>query len=94
MVETCSAVIALGLWLTYMGLWERYARTRPTAADPSVGRVYSLNEHGVIVYLTSAEQHRLHILAWAAAISFLIAVLIGVFIKKSWRRSKPWEARA
>jgi len=85
-VETVAALVALGLFLTYMGLWEQYAHTKPDAANLSSGRIYPLNEHGLIVYLTSAEQNRLHMLAWMAGFCFLIAVLIGIFIKKSWGR--------
>ena len=93
-VETASAIIALGVFLAYMGLGEQFTHTRPTVANPSAGRIYALNNHGFVVYLTSAEQHRLHTLAWMAFLFFLIAVLIGVFIKKTWRKPKPWEIRS
>src|SRR5450631_306964 len=88
-VEAASAVVALILFLAYIGLWEQYAHTRPTMADSSLGRIYSLNEHGLVVYLNSSEQHRLHILIWTAGLSFLIAILVGVFKKKTSFRDKP-----
>ncbi len=93
-IETVSAVSALGVFLYYMFLGEQFTHTRPREANPSTGRIYPLNNHGYVVYLTNSEQHRLHILVWTAAFSFLIAVLIGVFIKKSSRRPKPWETRS
>ena len=92
-IETVSAGSAVGVFLYYMGLDEQFMHTRPTVANPSTGRIYSLNNHGFVVYLTSAEQKRLHILALMAAFFFLIAVLIGVFIETSWRNPKPWETR-
>lgn len=85
-LEVVSAVLALGLFLIHMSLWEQYAHSRPTVPDPAVGRIYALNEHGVVVYLNSAEKYRLDLFIWAAGGCFLLAILIGVFLRKSWRR--------
>ena len=90
-LEVVSAVSALGVFLYDMLIGEQFTRTRPTEADPSAGRIHPWNNHGYVVYLTRDEQHRFYILACVAILLFLIGVFIGVFIKKSWRRSKPWE---
>jgi hypothetical protein len=92
-LETVSAVSALGFFLYYMYLGEQLTHTSPTEANPSTGRIFPLNNHDYVVYLTSSQKHHLHVLVWAAGFLFLLAVFIGVFIKKSWRRRKPWEAQ-
>jgi hypothetical protein len=66
-------------------LWYQYADTEPKQPRPSVGKVYALDTHGNIVYITHVEQMRLHVLAGAAAVSFVIGVFMAVPIKRSWR---------
>ena len=44
------------LWLLSLALYDRYTATRPRAADPVVGRIYALNNHGAVVYLNRAEE--------------------------------------
>jgi len=75
-----SLVIALAdLWL-----WNRYAATFPSLADATAGRVYPLNTHGHIVFLTTAEHTRLYALIFSSVTLFLVAVLIDM-IKKPFR---------
>lgn len=50
---------------------ELFVFTRPRAAMPSSGRVYPLNVHGTVVYLTYVE----HLIT--GQINFVIAVLSG-----------------
>jgi len=57
----------LNLYLPY-----EYAATRPRVSVPSEGRVIALNNHGTVVYLTSAED----MLLFA---SMLGSVFSGVF---------------
>jgi hypothetical protein len=54
--------IAIGLGLTALTLFGAaiyitllYANTRPTSPRPELGRIYSLNTHGTVVYLTHVE---------------------------------------
>jgi len=84
-LEIIAGVGALIVWFTSMFLWMYYDHTRPTVADPSTGRIYPLNSHGSIVYLTQPEQFWLYSLIWVAGICFVIAVCIDVF-KKPFRR--------
>lgn len=56
---------------SHVYLWLQYAHTRPRFVQPDHGRVYALNTHGLIVYLTKDEQFRLDLLQWIS-ITFLL----------------------
>lgn len=66
--------------LSHLYLWYQYAHTRPKLAQPDQGRVYALNTHGLIVYLTKEEQFRLDLLMWTAITLGVCFVSINVFI--------------
>ncbi len=61
-------VAMLGLVCAVSYLWYDYAYTWPRVPQPDQGRVYALNTHGLIVYLTKEEQLRLSLLEGAAVI--------------------------
>ena len=65
--------------LSHVYLWLQYAHTRPKFAQPDQGRVYALNTHGLIVYLTKDEQFRLDLLQWTAIAFLLCFFAIIVF---------------
>jgi hypothetical protein len=96
MMRTCEylfAVMALGSFFTYMGFWEVYAHNRPTIASESIGRIYPLNNHGVVVYLTASEKLHMDAFLWAAVPLFLIAVLIDVYMRRSDKMSRKNATR-
>ena len=67
--------LLLGLMTIY--LWYLYADTRPKVSNPSEGRVYSLNTHGNVVYLTLAESARLYGLLIIGGLCMTTGILIG-----------------
>ena len=93
-IQSSAGVVGLVLWFALLTMWDGYAHTRPTVPDSRAGRIYALSEHGVTVYLTNPERFRLFLLAGISIFSVLIVVLIGVSLKKDWRRPKPWETRS
>jgi hypothetical protein len=69
-------ILSLLIWCASFYLWYQYAFTRPTVAQPSIGRIYGLNTHGSVVYLTSAERLRLFGLQAIAAALMIVALLV------------------
>ena len=62
-----------------------YGRTRPHAYDQIAGRVYPLNVHGTVVFLTKAED-RLEF--WTFAGGLLIAVGGGALFERYYPRQR------
>src|ERR1700691_3511973 len=83
-LEVVAATVGLGLALASWGLWMHYAYTRPRALDTSMGRVYSLNTHGLVVYLNGNEQFLLYYLMVLGGLLFVGAVIIDM-TKKPFR---------
>jgi hypothetical protein len=78
-----SGTAMLVAWLSHAYLWDQYLNTRPRFVQADQGRVYALNNHGIIVYLTKEEQFRLSLLAGAAAISgFCVALSVAFAVGK------------
>jgi hypothetical protein len=74
-VKLLRAAIVLALvvsFFAYVGLWEYYDHTRPTAAEPAHGRIHPLNTHGSIVYLTLEESDYLRDLGWLTCILLVV----------------------
>ena len=67
-----SAVL---IWFGCFYLSVRYDWTRPTLADDLSGRIYSLSNHGHVVYLTMTERG-LFALAFAALVCFVSGYLL------------------
>jgi hypothetical protein len=76
------APMALAVWLGFIYLFLQYDATRPTVRQPEQGRVYTLNNHGHVVYLTGHEQENLDHLEWLAFVLFAIAFLIGFSLRE------------
>src|SRR5438132_1492508 len=70
LVVTCS--------LYYV--WYDYAYTRPRVPRPDQGRIYALNTHGLVVYLTKEEQFRLYLLEGTSIILVVSFALIAVLV--------------
>ncbi len=72
-----SVIACFGLitWFALAGLWEHYSYTKPTVRNPALGRVYSLANHGTVVYLNRQELQLLHVvegLAFVGIVTFLV----------------------
>jgi hypothetical protein len=75
MIGRGMAVLALGVWIFHFYVWYRYVDTRPARPDPSQGRVYVLNNHGIYRYLTKQEDN---LLTETTVIAFGLAVCSGL----------------
>jgi hypothetical protein len=73
-------------WLGFIGLSLYYADTRPTQQLPDQGRLYSLDSHGKVVYLTLHELRLWHHFGEAAVILIACAAVLGFAAKRRQRR--------
>ena len=73
---------ALLMWGLFCYLTNHYDSTLPTVADRESGRIYSLNSHGHIVYLTVSEEFRMFFLVSAAVLCFLAGFLIDIRLRR------------
>jgi hypothetical protein len=62
--------LGFGVYLNY-----HYAYTRPEKPQPEIGRIYPLNVHGTIVYLTKHEDLQIKWLFRSMMIFFVMAFL-------------------
>ena len=46
---------SLAIWIGAIALWFQYNASRPDQPRPELGRIYELNTHGHIVYITFKE---------------------------------------
>jgi hypothetical protein len=84
---TGAAMAALGLFAFLAGvvLFTQFSSTRPREPRPNEGRVYQLNNHGTISYLTRDEHllvETLHYLSFSRG--FGLALLIYTKGKSVW----------
>jgi hypothetical protein len=68
--------LCLGFW-TYLNY--HYAYTLPGQPEPSIGRIYPLNVHGTIVYLTKREYSEINYLSWGMTVFIIIGILYTFF---------------
>jgi hypothetical protein len=72
------AIIFIVVVFTCLGatmyLRDGYLRTRPEKAQPELGRVCPMNEHGQIVYLTREEDSQLSWLFYFAVLFIVITM--------------------
>lgn len=82
-------VAALLLIFANVGLWYKYAQTRPISPDASVGRTHALNTHGRIVYLTLAEQLKLLGLQ-SSAVLCVAASMVAYLVNHNTTERSPY----
>jgi hypothetical protein len=79
-----------------------YFRNLPRDPQPELGRIYPLNNHGVLLYMTEREelqQNRSFILSGVLfAVGFLIDCIFDVSERRAWERFRrmhrpPWNHR-
>jgi len=81
LVISLSTGLTALLWLTWWILETYFAYTYPRTPQPASGRMFPINVHGTIVYLTHTE----YLLAgppmfYAAFYSFLLLGLLLAFL--------------
>ena len=80
---------ALALWFGHIALFLQYTGTRPKAPRPESGQIYSINNHGTVVYLNYSETMYLRLLAGSAVAIFIGGVVLDRFAAKSIRPTIP-----
>ena len=92
-LEIGAVVVAAVLWFTYSFLRTHYDSTRPRIPDPGAGRIYRLNTHGSIVYLTRGEEFLLNVLLLTSGVCFVAAVCVDI-LRSPWRQGSDQRARS
>ena len=73
-------MIGVAVWFATVPFERHLIATRPGVPNPDTGQTYSLNSHGSIVYLTSAESLQFHAIK---VIGFFLLVL-GMSLYAYW----------
>jgi hypothetical protein len=93
-VSVFLGFLALAVWLFHLYVWYRFDGSRPSQPDRLSGRIYALNTHGHIVFLSRDENRELAGLTIAAVSLFGVAVVIdGLFGDGCASPKKSWEKR-
>jgi len=74
----------------HVGLTYRYSRALSRNVEPKLGRVYALNNHGTVVYMTSAEWWILWGLFDGA---IFLGAVGGILSKDNDKRVQPPQTR-
>ena len=75
-VKLAAGIVALIFWFSSFFVWMRYAGRPNSTPDPLTGRVYELNTHGFVVYITSVEHHFLYGLIAGGVVFAVLTVII------------------
>lgn len=68
-------VLALGFWFSSFFVWKYFDAHGLRTPDPPSGKIYPLDTHGSVVYLTSHEHYFLYGFIFAGIVFFLISVV-------------------
>ncbi len=79
-------ILALCCWFSSFAVWKYFDSHEPTVAEPKSGRIFPLNTHGSVVYLTSGEHGLLYGLIYAGIVFFLLTI---VFFYPRWPPKFP-----
>lgn len=82
-ISLCLGAAAVLVWFSLWFLYLHYDETRPTTADESSGRIYSLSNHDHVVFLTLMERWYLFLLGIIAFVLFLCGYVLGQRVRKS-----------
>jgi len=85
-----SAVTALVSWFALAFVWRHFAETLPRTSDVAIGRMYPLNEHGTIVFLTGGEWNLVYGLMGTGVFFFVLTALIYLDQKG---RGEAWPTK-
>jgi hypothetical protein len=82
------------LWFICSAVYLYYDRTRSDIPDAQLGRLYSLMNHGHVVYVTLMERNSLILLAVAAGLLFLSGYIVDRNVRNSIARVVEENQRA
>ena len=82
-VSICFGTAGVLIWFGCGFLYLHYDGTRPTSPDASSGRIYSLSNHGHVVFLTLTARYYLFLLGTIAISSLLWGYVLDRTIAKS-----------
>ena len=72
-------------WISFLCLSLQYGFTRPTSKQPGQGRLYALNIHGRVAYLTHHEILNLYVLGGTSVALLIVVTPIALIIKRRGR---------
>jgi hypothetical protein len=75
LLKLISGLLALGFWFSSFFLWKYFDAHRLRTPDPESGKIYPLETHGSIVYLTSREHYFLYGLLLAGTVFFVFTIV-------------------
>ena len=68
-------VLALGFWFSSFFVWKYFDAHGLRTSDPQSGKIYPLDTHGSVVYLTFREHYFLYGLILAGIVLFLLTII-------------------
>jgi len=74
---------SLAVWLGAARVSFQFDGTRPETPDPTLDRIYELNTHGHVVYISFRDGVLLYGMMLAAAAGGITAIVIGRRIQES-----------
>lgn len=80
-ITIITGFVMITVMLSMVCLFWHYAETRPIAAQQQVGRVYPLNIHGRVVYLTRPEHIGVDLLEATAVVCIALFSLCILILK-------------
>ena len=81
-LSRCAFILGALSWGGFIELYIYLAHTRPHVVDAGAGRIYELNSHGLIAWLTLAEESFLYSLEYAAWGFFAAGALLQYFKRR------------
>ena len=87
-VALALALPGLPGWIYSTSIWGEYLHTLPRSPDPSVGRVFALNIHGIVVFQNHTDQLRLNLTEYISGGVFCLGMMIGALIDRDERKQK------
>jgi hypothetical protein len=78
-----AAALGALSWGCFIELYIYFDYTRPHVLDRAAGRLYALNNHGSIAYLTQKEHFLLYAFEWASLGLFLVAALLQYYKRRA-----------
>ena len=73
-----SSGLAIAAFLALFGLYSNYLHMLPRSADGIPGRVFPVNDHGIVVYQNRDERRTLLLVEYTAFSALAVAVTATV----------------
>jgi hypothetical protein len=89
MLSRLLGVAALASWLGFIALTLQYDASRPNVEQPKQGRIYPLNNHSHVVFITALEKFWLNALVGLGGLLLVSGVTLD-FIQRKRTGSGVW----